>query len=159
MPADSVDERLMMLSIHPQHVQRILDGVKTVELRRTRPAVEPGQPVAIYATSPRAAVVATCRIVQVEVGSPGALWAKVGAAAAIRRQEFDEYYEGVSSAVALHLGAVKPLASAVSLSEMRLSGRFQPPQTWHFLDHARLAQLFGRHPASAVLHGLLALPA
>lgn len=149
----------MMLSIHPQHVRRILDGVKTVELRRTRPAVEPGQPVAIYATSPLAAVVATCRIMRVEVQSPGALWASAGAAAAVRRQDFDEYFDGVSSAVALHLGGVKSLASAVSLSDLRSSGRFQPPQTWHFLDRARLTQLLGRHPAFTVLHGLLAQPA
>jgi predicted transcriptional regulator len=66
--ADTPD-RVMMLSIHPRHVEKILDSSKTVELRRTRPAVSPGQPVAISGTVPSAALVATCRSLKSKPGA------------------------------------------------------------------------------------------
>ena len=43
--------QIMLLSIRPRHVAKILDGTKTVELRRGRPIIVPGQPLAIYSTS------------------------------------------------------------------------------------------------------------
>lgn len=62
--------RLMLLSIKPGHVDNILSGSKTVELRRIRPQVSAGQPIAIYATMPVGAVVATCRVRKVDVALP-----------------------------------------------------------------------------------------
>ena len=78
--------RLMLLSIHPVYVEQILTGTKTVELRRTRPDVAPGQPVVIYATTPAAALVATCRIDRVEIDSPQAIWTSSGSLAAVGRE-------------------------------------------------------------------------
>jgi len=147
--------RLMLLSIHPRHVENILLGAKTVELRRTRPVVEPGQPVAIYATTPSAAVVATCRIERVEVAAPSCLWSTSGALAAISKAEFDRYFEGATSAVALHLCDVAVLRRSVALSEIRQQGAFHPPQTWHYFDRLRLSRTFGGHPSSRALLGLL----
>jgi predicted transcriptional regulator len=148
-------DRLMVMSIHPRHVQAILRGTKTVELRRTRPDIEPGQPVAIYATTPSAALVATCQIARIQVDTPARLWAAVHDNAAVRRQEYDDYFGGAEVAVALHLSAVTPLTNAVTLSQMRSAGPFTPPQTWHFFDRRRLSALLGRHPSTPVLTGLL----
>ncbi len=148
-------DRVMMLSIHPHHVEKILDGSKTVELRRTRPAVRPGQPVAIYATMPSAALVATCRISAVETGSPSEIWSSVAHAAAVTRPEFDAYYQDADTAIALHLDDVTPLLDKVTLPHLRAGGGFHPPQTWHFLDLPRLRQLVGHHPSSHILTGML----
>jgi predicted transcriptional regulator len=147
--------RLMLLSIHPRHVENILAGVKTVELRRTRPAVEPGQPVAIYATTPSAAVVATCRIERVEVAEPACLWTSSGGLAAISKAQFDSYFEGATSAVALHLSDVAVLQRAVALSEIRQQVVYHPPQTWHYFDRLRLNRTFGSHPSCRALLSLL----
>jgi len=147
--------RLMLLSIHPRHVENILTGVKTVELRRTRPVVAPGQPVAIYATTPSAALVATCRIERVEADTPSAIWATSGALAAVTQEEFDRYFEGSMVAVALHLSAVAVLRRSVPLTKIREQGVFHPPQTWHYLDRLRLSRLFGEHPSFAALQCLI----
>jgi len=147
--------RLMLLSIHPRNVEKILTGIKTVELRRTRPAVAPGQPVAIYATTPSAALVATCRIERVEVGAPSAVWAASGGLAAVTKEEFDRYFEGSAAAVALHLSAVAVLRRSVPLTKIREQGVFHPPQTWHYLDRFRLRRLFGEHPSFAALQCLI----
>ena len=67
---------LMILSIHPRHVASILSGAKTVELRRTRPNVHPGQAIAIYSTNPESALVAAGRVERVEVSTHATLRAK-----------------------------------------------------------------------------------
>ncbi|WP_237302536.1 ASCH domain-containing protein [Streptomyces sp. S063] len=51
-------ERALLLSLHPRFATAILNGEKTVELRRQRVAVPPGTPVIIYATSPTMALTA-----------------------------------------------------------------------------------------------------
>ena len=66
---DSYGRLMLLFDPVPAHVENILSGIKTVELRLPEPAVAPGQPVAIYATTPSAAVVATCRIERVEVST------------------------------------------------------------------------------------------
>ena len=147
--------RVMMLSVHPLHVNNILEGTKTVELRRTRPMIHPGQPVAIYATAPSAAVVATCRISDVEMGSPIAIWRSVQTRCGVSRADFNDYYEGTDIAVALHLTDVRQLAHEVALSHMRSQAGFHPPQTWHFLDVHRLTKLIGTHPSSPAITSLL----
>jgi predicted transcriptional regulator len=145
----------MLLSIHPVYVEQILTGTKTVELRRTRPNVAPGQPVVIYATTPSAALVATCRIKRLEIGSPRAIWTSVGNLAAVTKDEFDRYFAGSSSAVALHISDVTELSSTVSLDQLRESCGFHPPQTWHFWTGDRLRRFSEHHHPLRALHPLL----
>ncbi|WP_157607136.1 hypothetical protein [Sanguibacter suarezii] len=144
-------DRLMLLSIRPRHVVHIMSGLKTVELRRSRPGILPGQPVAIYSTTPQAAVVALCRVSHVESAPPATLWGRVGGQSGVRRSDFNDYFTGSKIAVALHLTDVEALEEPVSLADLRLRGPFQPPQTWHFLDRERVRSLFGEHPAAAQL--------
>jgi len=148
-------DRLMLLSIHPSFVAKILDGSKTVELRRTRPAVDDGQPVVIYATAPSAAVVASCSVAEIRTGTPAEIWPMVSALVGVSRAEYDQYFAGSQTAVAIYLNDVQALADQVTLTHLRSTGHFHPPQTWHFLDRARLLQLVGRHPAGASLSDLL----
>lgn len=152
MSAEASGTRLMMISIHPSRVASIVSGDKTIELRRTRPAVEPGQPVAIYATSPTAAVVATSSITAVETGTPEAIWSRHSAASMIDQDDYNAYFAGATVAVALHLGPIEMLSEHLPLDHMRRDAPFHPPQTWHFLSSERVSQLAGSHP----VHGELA---
>ena len=145
---------LMLLSIQPPHVQRILDGIKTVELRRTRPAIHPGQPIAIYSTSPVAAVVATCRVQRLEVGTPADIQATALTASGVNVQDFEDYFAGSRLAIAIHLYDVQPLRPHVTLSHLRSRRMYYPPQTWHFLDRPQLQALLGTHAARPTLDQL-----
>lgn len=139
---------LMLLSIHPRHVQSILTGSKTVELRRTRPHVQPGQPVAIYATAPTGAVVAMCRVETVTTGTPDVIGSSETLTnAAVSRQEFDDYFSHAETAVAIHIREVRPLTHPVTLEHLRAAQDFHPPQTWQFFDLNRVTDLFGTHAA------------
>lgn len=147
--------QIMLLSIRPRHVAKILDGSKTVELRRGRPVIVPGQPLAIYSTTPAAAIVALGRVSRIEVASPRELWDRVHGLAGVTRNEYDDYFLGATTATGLYLSGISALSAPVSLAELRAPGPFHPPQTWHFLDQDRVSQLFGDHPATAALNGLI----
>lgn len=154
---DRPASRAMLLSVHPRHAGAILAGNKTTELRRTRPTAPAGTPVLIYATSPVAAIVATCRLAAVQSADAGALWPEVARSSAVSREDFDAYFAGARSAHALELSDVARLAVPVTLAHMRTAaGGFQPPQTWRLLDSDELSRLTAAHPASALLDALLA---
>lgn len=143
----SSHQRVMLLSIHPEWVGRIINGSKTVELRKTRPLVEHGQLVLIYSTKPTAAIVATCRISRVEVVETAQAWTSFGPKAAISESELDQYLLGAKEAVGIHVDSARELASPIDLAFLRERDRFHPPQTWHYLDPAEVESLISDHDA------------
>ncbi|MGB6057609.1 MAG: ASCH domain-containing protein [Microthrixaceae bacterium] len=142
-------ERVMLLSIHPAWVGRIINGSKTVELRKTRPLVSQGQLVLIYSTKPTAAIVATCRISRVEVVETARAWTSFGPKAAISEAELDQYLLGAKEAVGIHVDSARELASPIDLDFLRERDHFHPPQTWHYLDLRDLKNLIADHDAWA----------
>jgi predicted transcriptional regulator len=143
MDADSATgptSRAMLISIHPRHVANILTGEKTIELRRGRPAIGPGQEVLIYSTTPVRALTARCRIREVESLPPELIWRRYAPRLAVTRDQFDTYFDASDKATALHLCDVEALSRPVTLAELRATGPFHPPQTWHFLDAERVAR-------------------
>ncbi len=60
---------MLFLSIHPRYVEAILDGRKTVELRKRMPRAEIGTQLVIYASMPKCAVVASAVIDRIEAPS------------------------------------------------------------------------------------------
>jgi predicted transcriptional regulator len=146
---------MMLMSVHPVHIANMRAGAKTVELRRTRPAVPDSQPVILYSTTPQAALVAACRIEQVSTATPAELWPGVSAQTAIDRSRYDLYFHGAKIAVALHLADFVWLTNPIPLAVLRLRRGFHPPQTWHFLDRPRLTMLIGDHPDAAAVLALL----
>jgi predicted transcriptional regulator len=70
---------------------------ETVELRRTRPLIRPGLPVAIYATTPAAALVATWQIDYIEAGTPHDVWESVASKAAVTPMRYNDYSKAWAS--------------------------------------------------------------
>lgn len=145
----------MVLSIHPRHIANILSGDKTVELRRTRPTAQPGQPVALYATAPTSAVVATCIITSITTDSPAIVKERALAASRIDEEEYDRYFAKSGQAVAISLSEVVALPNPITLTQLRKTDRWHPPQTWHFMPWDRLLHVVGKHPSLAQLGSLL----
>lgn len=125
---------VMLLSIRPRFVEQILAGTKTIELRRSRPAVESGQAVAIYSTLPAGAIVAIARVVRVIEERTNEFWRDYRSYAGVSRIEYDEYFRGRDTAVGIELADVTPLDLPIGLEQMRRRGVANAPQQWHFLD-------------------------
>jgi len=126
---------MLFISIHPRYAQAIIEGRKTVELRKRRPRAEMGSMVAIYATMPQCEVVATAILNRVEVKEPDRLWHDVRTKAAVTKHAYDTYFAGADLAVGIHLSQIRQLDCPIPLSDLRESWQgFQPPQQYRYLS-------------------------
>jgi predicted transcriptional regulator len=139
--ANGNGSRVLVISLHPTHAQNILDGKKTVELRRRRPKVKSGDRIVIYAASPAKAFVGSFLVAEVFFDSPVRLWERVADRCGISRQQFDDYYLNSPHAVAIDVGKVTRF-KPISLATIRkLLPEFHPPQAFLYLEEKKLRSL------------------
>ncbi len=125
--------RDVVFSIRPAHATKILDGSKTVELRRRfTGGVSPGTLAYIYTTSPTSALTGFAHIQDVQRLAVSDLWAKHRSAACLAKGDFEAYFSGLEQGYAIVLGAAKSLNRPVTLSELRQRFRFEPPQSYQY---------------------------
>ncbi|MEU4310907.1 hypothetical protein [Streptomyces rochei] len=151
-------DRALLLSLHPRFATAILDGDKTVELRRQRVAAPPGTPVIIYATSPVMALTGTARLAAVDSATPAQLWHRHKAACGVSKAEYTRYMDGATQASALLIDHARPLSSTVSLDHLRAVNAFHPPQSYRYLTREALRELVGGHEAANELLSRVAMP-
>lgn len=126
-------KRDIVISIRPEYSERILEGKKTVELRRRFPADSPQNMVAyIYCTSPTMAMVG-CVVVSKVIKLPiNEIWEKYASVAFIKKEDFVKYFSGLDEGYVLELKHVKPLSRQVGLKELRERFDFTPPQSFFY---------------------------
>lgn len=150
----SQSDRALLLSIRPRYAHAILNGTKTAEIRRQRPAVHPGTLVIIYATKPVGALVGTARISDIREGSPAEIWEQHQHSTGVTKSEYDSYLAGADTAHLLFLHRVQRLEPLLTLEQIRSATAFQPPQSYRYLSQHMLHSLVKGHPAS---HSLLTM--
>lgn len=136
------DGKVLLISIRPRFADLILDGSKTVELRRVRPAVEEGDRVLLYASSPVRELIGSCTVAAVDVGSADEVWTRHGPRTGVTRAEFDSYFDGARRAVGISLREPRRVRRPRTLLELRerLPG-FTPPQSFGYLSAKEVDQL------------------
>lgn len=122
----------LLISVRPHFAEAILEGRKTIELRRTRPNVVPGSQVLLYASAPCMAVVASARVTSILEDEPANIWRDHQEEVGISESGFDDYFAGVGTAYGLRLHDVKRL-DPTPLSELRALG-IEPPQSWRYVN-------------------------
>lgn len=135
-------ERALFISVKPEFVEKIFNGSKTIELRKSAPNVKKDDIVIIYATSPIMAVIGVCRVKNIISNKPTKLWSEYSDKFGIDRKRYFEYYEGKEIAVGIVLKDVKKISKEIPLSKLRAKFRnFHPPQTFRYFDNKQLKQL------------------
>lgn len=130
MPHDA-----LLISIKPKYAEKIFAGVKTVELRRTRPRLLRGDLVLIYVTSPVKALAGVCEVVEVMEGTPEALWGLVQDQASVSAEEYCDYYAGATIGFGIHLKNAHRLPEPLQLEQLRTEWpSFHPPQSYRYLS-------------------------
>jgi len=125
----------IFLPVHGRHLNNLVIGKKTVELRRTCPRDAVGKTAMLYATSPRMELAASALVVDVISIRVQQLWRNHGESACVSRSEFFEYFSGKSHGNALVVSNVKPLTEPISLKNLRiLWPGFVVPQSFCYLD-------------------------
>jgi predicted transcriptional regulator len=131
---ESIGRRDFLVSIRPVHAVKIVEGLKTVELRRRfSEDVAPGTIILIYSTSPIKAIVGSANIRGVHRLQLGDLWDQYGAAACIDRETFDEYFSGLHEGYAIQLQNVRAFARQVAAADLKEKFGFIAPQSFMYL--------------------------
>lgn len=119
----------ILISLAPAYTRAILDGTKTVELRRRRVRAEVGTRVWLYSKVPTARVEGTARIQRIHERDIKKLWSEFSEGVGISKADFDEYFKGCNKGYAIVLTRVRAVLPAPDLKTMKqdLAG-FHPPQ-------------------------------
>lgn len=117
--------RPVLMSIQPQYVQQILDGDKTVELRRQQSGCLPGTPLSIYTSFPVKRVQVQATVKQVHALPVDELWQQYGQASATSKKDFYEYLGDLDIAYGIELHEIQEVPPL----PLFRSG----PQSWRYL--------------------------
>lgn len=122
--------RKVILSIKPEFVDRILNGTKRFEFRRTI-FKEPVQSVVIYSTKPVGQVVAEFDIERIHRLPVAELWNTTKDYAGISHQRFLDYFQGKEFGYAIEIGKVNEFEHPLSLlSDFGVT----PPQSFVYVE-------------------------
>lgn len=118
-----------IISIKPRHVENILSGKKTVELRTRGISLPEGSRLWVYTTLPVGKVRLFAEIGFIDRLSPRDMWKKHGTNICVAKKDFDEYTKGRDYVFAIGLRKIRQLDKDIGLETMRkYEENFQPPQ-------------------------------
>ncbi len=130
-------DNVVVLSVRPKYAAAIENGTKQVEFRKKFSARAASSQALVYVTSPVQEFRISASIADVIQDTPTAIWDRFGHVAGCSRLEFDQYFEGSDSAVALPLSNVQTLANPVHFKAPSLASvNFKPPQSFAILPQA-----------------------
>ncbi len=136
---DSANQAI--ISIKPTYSNAILEGSKTVELRRKIPPLEIGTRLWIYSTKPVASIVGLATVSAIVQDDPEKLWLQFSEKMGVCKQTFQDYFYGTNAAFAIHLENVSQI-EPVPIEVLRtLFEGFHPPQVLARLTEERYKAL------------------
>lgn len=135
----------LLISIKPRYAEKIFQGNKKVELRKTKPRLSKGDTVIVYVSSPIKELQGSFKVVKVVKDSIEKLWLSVGIDAGISKEEFLNYYENSNIGYGIVLEEAELVKVPLGLNQLRLiwSG-FHPPQCYKYLN-LKETNLIKRH--------------
>ena len=132
----------ILISLRPAYTQAILEGRKTVELRRRKIHAAVGTRVWLYSKTPTARIEGIARIKLVHEGGLADIWSAYSNKVGVSKGEFEDYFKGCWKGYAIVLVEARPIFPAVDLNTVRgrLDG-FHPPQFFKRLSSSEVAAL------------------
>ena len=121
----------VLLSIKPEHAEKILAGEKRYEFRKAIPRRPGITTVVIYATLPVGKVVGEFDVEAIHSEGPASLWARTREHAGISRQFFRDYFRDRATAHAIAVRQARRYARPVPLRRVLESGI--APQSFCYL--------------------------
>lgn len=119
----------VLISIKPEYVNKILNGTKKYEYRRTL-AKKDVSSLVIYSTWPVKEIVGEVDVIGTIEMAPSSLWEKTKKEAGISRKKYREYFKKRKKACAYVLGMVTKYENTKKLLDI---GVQQAPQSFLYL--------------------------
>lgn len=135
------ESKAVIISLHPEHANKILSGKKKLEFRRVW-SKQQVNAVVIYATSPIKKIVAISYVKQVHIGTKNKLWELAKSiGGGLSRSALRNYFEGKKYGFAIEFKSVAPIKPA--LSPTLCFKKFSPPQSFSYLSIDDLKKIEG----------------
>jgi len=124
----------ILISIQPEYADQIMDGCKTVELRRRfAETVAQDARLFIYSSNPVGAIIGCAKIDKVVKLPTKQIWRKFHKQACIEKGEFEKYFDGVEFGFVVYLGDVTPLTELLVREDILDRWGIRPPQSYMYL--------------------------
>lgn len=120
----------ILISINPEHVEKIIAKIKRYEYR-TKVAKRDVDSIIIYCTYPTKKVLAEVKIKSILEDTPEKLWARTKEYSGITKAFFDRYFAGRVKAYAYELGEIIKYNRPKELSEF---GCLVAPQSYVYIN-------------------------
>ncbi|MBD9423089.1 ASCH domain-containing protein [Achromobacter sp. ACM04] len=121
----------VLLSIKPEYAEKILNGEKKFEFRKSVFKDPKVRTVVIYATMPVGKIIGEFDIKSVLSECPDDLWHRTKDFAGITRKFFDQYFFGRSTAYAIEVKEVRKYRTPLDL--ISILPHSTPPQSFCYL--------------------------
>jgi predicted transcriptional regulator len=125
----------ILLSVHPKYAENILNGKKTIEIRKNFPTRWAGSSVAFYATDPIQMLLGQAIISYVETDSPENIWEKYYNNICCSYDEFIRYCGNKTKVSALKFEQITPYNRGIRRTELELhmKANLIPPQSYNII--------------------------
>ncbi len=122
----------VLLSVKPAYANLLVDGIKTIELRRKFPVdLASGTKCLIYSSSPTKKIIGECKIDKVEKLKIKDLWKASSIEAMISWEDFKSYFSGVEYGYAIYVYAADRYPTEMTLS--KIGTNILAPQSYRYL--------------------------
>lgn len=128
----------VLLSIKPEFAERIFNGEKRFEFRKSIFKNEDVNEVYVYVTAPVKQIVGKFSAVRIYCDTPANIWNLGKEYAGIDKERFFEYFAGKDTAYAIEISDAMRFSSPINPKE--IIEKFVPPQSFCYFDDAN-AQL------------------
>jgi predicted transcriptional regulator len=136
-----MNQKSILISIKPKYTEMILNGEKTIEVRRSFSKKNKGCEILIYATRPVMAIVGTAKIRHIDMMPPEWIWDNFKSSLGLSEKDLYSYLKGREKAFAIDLSDVMRLEKQINIHDLRKAIGFIPPQSYNFASHQLMALL------------------
>lgn len=122
----------VLLSIKPEYAEKIFEGTKRFEFRKSVYRSKDVKTVVVYVTRPVGQIIGEFDVDDILCETPDELWALTSDHSGISKDFFDEYFSGRARSFALAVGDVRRYE--IPLDPSDLIDNFTPPQSYMYVS-------------------------
>lgn len=145
----------IVMSVKPDYAERILSGVKRVEIRKKFSKRWLGSKVVLYASKPLGALVGEATISSIMYGQPAEILSRYGSDIGCSLSELDSYAQSSSKLCAIEFKDVRPYKESLPLDQIShlLHEELKPPQSYCHASAQRNSTWAKAVSVATLLHG------
>jgi len=121
----------VLLSVKPEYAEKILEGKKKYEFRRSIFKRNDIKKVYIYSTSPISKIIASFEIEKILKDSPEMIWKQCQKYGGISKIDFFAYFKNADFAYAIKIGDIETFQEPID--PYYINKNFKPPQSFYYL--------------------------